>query len=191
MRQEHIKNKKWASLLINNNRYKKCTTWSKLKHCRRLPPDLSNSSHEDNLLKSARRCHKDDEHICKGNQGYLETGSARGTRKTNLIWEKNGYNVDSPSILFFRPTQGVYIYHLKLVNSIVPQALVGGILVKPVNPAWKITFFFHILKGVHGCNVIGPVYLCDLVWAESRMEFEILFFNIRSSLYGKRDCPRP
>lgn len=36
--------------------------------------------------------------------------------------------------LFIRPTQGVYIYHLKLVFSVRPWDLVGGLSVKPVNP---------------------------------------------------------
>lgn len=62
--------------------------------------------------------------------------------KTNMIREKNGYNVDIPSLIFFRPTQGVYIYHIKLVNSVVPRAPIGGLSVKPVNPAQKITFYF-------------------------------------------------
>lgn len=74
--------------------------------------------------------------------GLSITESARGTRKTNLIWEKKGYNVNNPSLLSVRPTQGVYIYLLKLVNLVRPWTLVGGLLVKPVNPTWKTTFYF-------------------------------------------------
>lgn len=63
----------------------------------------------------------------------IKIGSAEGTRKSDLIWEKNGYNVNSPSLISFRHTHGVYIYHLKLVSSIVLRALAVGLLVKPMN----------------------------------------------------------
>ena len=60
------------------------------RHRRNLPLDPSISSHEDNL---SNRCKymldKDDEHICKGKQGFLEIGSAGGMGKEDLIWGKS------------------------------------------------------------------------------------------------------
>lgn len=67
--------------------------------------------------------------------------------KSNLIREKNGYNFDISSLMCFRPTKSVYIYHLKLVYLVVLQDLVGGLLIKPMYPAQKnrIVFYFFIL----------------------------------------------
>ena len=67
--------------------------------------------------------------------------------KSDLIWDKNGYNFDISFLVCFSPTQSVYIYNLKLVNLVVLQDLVGGLLVELVYPARKnrILFYFFIL----------------------------------------------
>lgn len=46
---------------------------------------------------------------------------------------------------------------------------------KPLPKNSILFYFFHILKGIRMCNVIGLVYVHDLVWLDSCMEFEILF----------------
>lgn len=60
--------------------------------------------------------------------------SAKGTRVSIETGSVGGYNVDNTSLTFFRPTQGVYIYHLKLVNSFFLCDPVSGLSVKPMNP---------------------------------------------------------
>lgn len=118
----------------------------------------------------------------------VEIGSVRGTGKSDLFWEKNGCNFDSPSLMTFRPTKGVYIYYLKSANSVVLWASVGVLLVKIMNPARKITnyFIFSYFKRYTQVCSYRTAYVRAFKWEESRMEFKILFFNIGSIMHGKR-----
>ena len=57
-----------------------------------------------------------------------------------------------------RHSHEVYKYHQKLVDSIRPQAPVGGILVKPINVVQKIgyIFIFSFFNHIHVFFIMVP-----------------------------------
>ena len=82
-------------------------------------------------------------------QWFPMIGSARGTGKIRLdLGTKKDYNFDILSPSMIRPSHEVYKYHQKSIDSFRPQASVGGISVKLVNPTREIgnIFIFSYFK---------------------------------------------